>query len=74
MSESEKANEAETSNNYNVYRNKARRTCVSYAGGGSPIPPSSYDHKYGPASLSDCDNWIEDNCKDGGGTQCSINV
>jgi hypothetical protein len=56
---------------YNVYKNKARKTCVSYAGGGSPTPASSYEHKFGPDTLAACDTWIENNCKDGGGTQCS---
>ena len=71
MSEPNKNTEAESSN-YNVYRNKVRKTCVSYGGGGSPTQASSYEHKYGPSTLQDCDKWIEDNCTDGGGTQCQI--
>ena len=55
---------------YNVYRNKARKTCDAYGGGGSPTPPTNYQHKFGPDTLANCNKWIRENCKDEGGTQC----
>ena len=57
---------------HNVFRNKVRRTCDSYKGsGGSPI--GNYEKKYGPGTLAQCNKWIDDNCKEEGGTQCDQN-
>jgi hypothetical protein len=70
-SASPKSTDSPVASDYNVYRNKAQKTCVSYFGGGSPTPPAAYEHKFGPDTLAACNKWIEDNCKDGGGTQCS---
>jgi hypothetical protein len=56
---------------HNVYMNKVRKTCVSYKGGGSPTPASSYIHKFGPDTLAECEKWIDQNCTDAGGTKCS---